>query len=256
MNRSLSHLRKYGLPRIQGWLLRRGLSVHRARNEVALAIRSVGIDAVIDGGANVGQFAASLRRSGYNGRIISYEPSNAAFTELSARTLRDPAWTAVQALLGAESGSLNLHVSDDLVSSSVLPRSATLMSTFPRSGPQTASPEIALVTTVDELIRDNGLNPSRTALKLDVQGFEGSVLDGSAESLGRLPLVILEMCFVELYEGQALWPQLYERMTAAGYSLWNLIPGWVDRPSGRLCWCDGVFVRADLADLAAHLGHT
>ena len=61
------------------------------------------ISVVLDVGANIGQFAQKLRHFGYRKRIVSFEPVNASFDLLKARTEVDPCWEAVKLALGASS---------------------------------------------------------------------------------------------------------------------------------------------------------
>ena len=53
--------------------------IHRRKSptleaHLGLILRQRAIDLVIDVGANAGQFGAGLRRIGYQGRILSFEP--------------------------------------------------------------------------------------------------------------------------------------------------------------------------------------
>ena len=91
----------------------------------------------------------------------------------------------------------------------------------------------------------HALDPDRTLLKVDTQGFEAQVLDGAGPLLGRLAAISLELSFVPLYEGQQLFDDLVTRLRDAGYVLYALEAGFGDRRTGRMLQCDGLFVRAE-----------
>src|SRR5262245_57862738 len=63
------------------------------------------INLVFDVGANVGQYAINLRNSGYQGRIVSFEPTLNAFQTLKRLTAGDPSWDAVHCALGDFDGT-------------------------------------------------------------------------------------------------------------------------------------------------------
>ena len=65
-------------------------------------------------------------------------------------------------------------------------------------------------------------------------------------------MILVETSLIELYEGQPLMPEMLTRLTAAGHTLWSLIPGWIDRVNGRLWWGDGLFV---VFEDAGHFPH-
>lgn len=52
------------------------------------------VEVVLDVGANLGQYAMDLRRFGYTGRIMSFEPVKACFDRLLATSANDYDWTA------------------------------------------------------------------------------------------------------------------------------------------------------------------
>ena len=80
------------------------------------------IDTVLDVGANVGQYAQSLRRAGYPHRIVSFEPLPEPNAYLYTLAQGDPAWQiAAPVALGAAFGEVSLNVSAESEMSSVLP---------------------------------------------------------------------------------------------------------------------------------------
>ena len=58
------------------------------------------VDCVFDVGAHVGEYATSLRRAGYSGDIVSFEPVSGSFRELKERAAPDPRWHVHQTALG------------------------------------------------------------------------------------------------------------------------------------------------------------
>ena len=69
------------------------------------------IDVVLDVGANVGQFGASLRAQGYRGKIVSYEPISTVYQTLAATTAMDLEWDINNFALGLKAESATINVS-------------------------------------------------------------------------------------------------------------------------------------------------
>jgi FkbM family methyltransferase len=55
-------------------------------------------------------------------------------------------------------------------------------------------------------------------LKLDLQGYELHALHGALDTLSRTDHVISEVSWVELYEGQVLYPELNEFLESQGFT--------------------------------------
>jgi FkbM family methyltransferase len=204
-------------------------------------LAAAGIDAVLDVGANQGQYAAGLRIARFDGRLVSCEPLGDVHAALARRAAGDPDWTPVRTAVGAEVGTVTLHRSANTHSSSVLDMLPAHLAAAPDSG-YVATEEVPL-TTVDTLLDRYGLAPARTLLKIDVQGYEAAVLDGAAGALPDLAGVQVELSLVPLYAGQPLMPETMARLTGAGLALCAIEPGFTDPETGRMLQCDGVFLR-------------
>jgi len=210
-------------------------------NRVAATLRACDIDALLDVGANVGQYAVMTRQAGFAGRMVSCEPLSGAFAELSRRAARDAGWTVVRSAVGRHVGETTINMAANSFSSSVLPMAQTHVVSAPGSGYVGA--ETVPMTTIQDLVVEHGLEPARTLLKIDTQGYEGEVLAGAGDLVTEFGALQLELSFVELYVGQPLFDELYQRVRDWGYRLQSIEPGFSDA-NGRLMQCDGLFVRS------------
>lgn len=200
-----------------------------------------GISTVIDGGANVGQFAANLRRAGFNGRIVSIEPQSNAFEQLKIASVKDGGWHAVNAALASENGQITLNIAGNSVSSSALPMHENHLAAAPES--EYVGTESVRTVTIDDIVADRQISPESTLLKLDVQGFEKQALAGAKGTLRRFAGVHLELSFVPNYEGGWLVGDVTDFMCNYGFELWMLDPSmFSDLKTGRLLAADGLYV--------------
>jgi FkbM family methyltransferase len=205
-------------------------------------LRREQINVVLDVGANTGQFATELRAWGYSGRIISFEPLAGAHTELCHKAGTDPGWiVAGRTAIGAETGSVEINVSGNSVSSSILGMLPSHAEAEPQS--KYVGTEIVPVNRLDDLYTPKAAD--RVLLKIDVQGYEGQVLDGATAILNTSRAVILEMSLVPLYEGQMLASELWHVLASRGFEPWSLEPGFRHPETGRMMQLDGIFVRGD-----------
>lgn len=219
-----------GLQRLDLDLRKGSYATHVVRT---LAARD--LDTVLDIGANVGQYATALRRAGFTGRIISAEPLSGAYQELARRASRDAAWTTLNLAVGREPGTAEINVAANSYSSSIL--GMTQAHLDGASDSRYVAVEEVEVTTVAALVAEHGLDPARTLLKIDTQGYESEVLAGAGDLHGRFDAVQLEVSLVELYEGQRLAEDLVGEIRGLGYRLQTLETGFSD-PDGRLLQCD------------------
>ncbi len=203
-----------------------------------------GVDLVVDGGANRGQYATLLRGSGWRGPVLSIEPIPELRAELARRAASDPAWRIAPAVaLGAEAGRTVLEVSAESDMSSLLPRTTRLDRLSPSSRPvRRIEVPVVRLDALPELV---GSPASRIFLKLDLQGYESPALEGARGLLPRILGLQLELALVPLYEGETPWRSLIEQVEAMGYVPWLFLPGYVDPGTGRELQMDGVFLRAD-----------
>ncbi len=213
-------------------------------------IDRLGVDLVVDVGANEGQFVGWMRDRGYTGRIVSFEPQRRVFEICRARWKGDPRWTGFHRALGEESGEMQMHVAGNSVSSSLL----TMLDSHVEALPESAivATEAVTVSRLDETLGPEVLrNADRIYLKMDVQGFERNVLRGATGILDRIAFIELELSLVPLYSGQVLLPEMMNDVAALGFTPVALEPGFTSTLDGRMLQMDGLFVRTSLLDAPA-----
>lgn len=221
--------------------LRRGSTAKRYARQLKRGFDAFGVDLVFDVGANTGQFAREIRDSGFKGHIVSFEPLSAAHRELAVAAASDPLWSVHErCALGDREGLVALNIAGNSVSSSILEMAAAHAAAAPESA-YVGHEETAL-TTLDSVAQKYLGGSQRPFLKIDTQGFEWQVLTGAEQTLPSIHGVLCELSLVVLYEGQHLWRDMIDRLEAAGFTLWGLQPGFMDR-RGRNLQSDAIFFR-------------
>ena len=201
-----------------------------------------GITDVIDVGANAGQFGHRVIDSGFKGNVISFEPLTSAHRQLVRRAEKYPQWIVPPNMaLGRDSRSITINVSDNSVSSSILPIDTAHLKAAPRS--RYLGTETVEQKRLDEVINDHVRKDSRLHLKIDTQGYELEVLEGASGVLEQVILCQMELSLKPLYAGQPLMADVLDRFESMDFELFDLSPGFRDSSSGRLLQCDGFFTR-------------
>jgi len=200
------------------------------------------ITVVLDVGANVGQYAQRLRRHGYRGRIVSFEPLADAHADLVRRAASDPLWeVGPRMALGEREGEVELEVSAESDMSSVLPQTPLLRRVSPSSA--VAHRETVPMRRLDRVAPEWLRPDDRPLLKIDTQGYEARVLDGAGGLIERLAGVQLELSLVPIYRGEVDFRTMLARLDGLGFAPVLFLPGYFERKLGRQLQIDGVFMR-------------
>jgi FkbM family methyltransferase len=200
------------------------------------------IGLVIDVGASSGQFGSLLRRAGYKGRIVSFEPVSAAYQMLEKMASKDAGWESYRVALSDTDGVGRMHVSKNLASSSFLDIDHPHLDAYPEAA--YVGTEEVTTTRLDSIAARFGIGDRPTMMKIDVQGFALEVLAGSAQTLGRVSCLQVEMSLVPLYANEPTMPTLLRYLDERGFTLTEIEPGFYERDTGRLLQVDGRFIRA------------
>jgi FkbM family methyltransferase len=194
---------------------------------------------VFDIGGFVGDVAAKYAKMYPGATIISCEPFEESFRQLSetARREQGAKILPIQTAVGAVVGEVEFHINARAETNSLLPRS-----TGPRYFAANAGPVTTMrvrQTTVDILAAEHG---PPNILKIDTQGADLLVIAGAVETLTTSPpeLILCEVNFVPHYEGSALFGDVLAALGKYGYSLFGLYE-LCHATNGQLRFGDALF---------------
>jgi FkbM family methyltransferase len=212
----------------------------RARRSVLLT----DIDVLVDVGANAGQFAEWIRRLGFRGRIVSFEPTRRAYSRLQENSARDGAWECHRLALGERREEAEIHVAAEPVASSFLVPTPATVAAAP--GMASSTTERVSVARLDEVWCELiGEGKDRCYLKVDVEGYELSVLGGAEKVLGAVRLLELELSLCPVYENGPLLVDVVKHLSDRGYSVVSLEPNQ-GLDDGQIMMMDCIFRRDGL----------
>jgi FkbM family methyltransferase len=218
-----------------GWTLESTRGEPRMSPRGALAnVRRLGIvpGTVIDVGAAYGDWSAECAAVFPDARYLVVEPLSeyGPFLDDSLRAIGDV--QRIAAAAGAEEGDLTLNVHADLV--------GTSMHREYEKGLEIEARRVPAVT-IDGIVKTYDAAPPYL-LKVDVQGAELDVLAGAVETLRATELVVLEVSFLEFFEGGARFDEVVAALAEAGFAAYDLL-GVGYRPlDGALSQADLLFV--------------
>ena len=209
---------------------------------LARALNANGITAVFDIGANKGQFGSELRRNGYRGKIISFEPMAAAHAALSRRAHSDKLWHVHErCAIGAHDESIMINVSKNSGSSSILPIMAEHTSAAPDS--VYIDKEAVQQIRFDSVFRKYLDSRERFFLKIDTQGYEKEVMQGAAEALKSVTGLQIEISFFELYANQPSYKYFLDWAEASDFYIWSIHDGFSNLVISKTLQADICFFR-------------
>ena len=236
---------------IDNTLLRR----HRHEHEKALAAHLLlsmlmdvfdcyGVNVVLDVGANKGQYGRALRRAGYRGHIVSFEPVAREFEQLRRQAAKDGNWSAHQIALGREDGQIEMNVVPGTLSSALPPSDFGAQ----RYG-KLASADVQVVPVhrldgiFDELLAN--VPGARAYLKLDTQGFDLEAFAGLGDRVRDVVAMQSEVALLRIYDGMPRLPDSLAVYESAGFEVAGLYPVTRERSTARVLEFDCLMVRAD-----------
>jgi FkbM family methyltransferase len=202
-----------------------------------------GVQTVLDVGANVGQFAKRIIAAGYPDRIISFEPVSTSHSMLLKNAEDYEQWqVARRCALGGERRKVMVNIAGNSESSSLLPMLERHVRALPIS--KYLGAEQTELVRIDDVLQEYLAHDEdkSLALKMDVQGFEGEVLDGASRTLKNIKLIYTEMSLCPLYDREVPFFDLYSRIIKLGFRCVGISPGFLDPTTWEVLQVDATFV--------------
>jgi FkbM family methyltransferase len=162
---------------------------------------NLGVNCVIDVGANVGEYGAMLRSNGYRGRIVSLEPVSEVYDQLRQNAANDNSWRTVNVACGSRNEDAPMHVFDVSLYNSLLAPSKNMKEIL--NATKVEQIRTVKVHRLDSMFEEfvDGLDEPRVFLKIDTQGFDQEVVKGAGAYMPRISGLQSEVSVIPLYEG-------------------------------------------------------
>ena len=197
---------------------------------------------VIDAGANTGQWISALLMFANVGRIEAFEPNPEAFELLRAQLGSRPETHLHQLALGETQSTSVLNITQASGLSSLLFPSDTVRVQYAPAAEIVKQLPVKVVPLDDALTGDSIVD----LMKIDVQGFEHSVLRGARETLKRTRAVLIETNFTSHYAGDGSFGSLFTHLIDCGFEFWDMSSPYRGKERQAL-WADAVFINPGLA---------
>jgi FkbM family methyltransferase len=200
----------YGLPKIQPSHL-----------ELLFLIRKeAAIHTIFDVGANVGTWTILAHSIFPDSKIIAFEPVPEYYNLLSSNIKKIYPASCENIALSDASGNYTFQLQGH--SSSFLKVSKELLDTHPLE--YNRGEILVQAMTLDEYIGMHHLS-FPDIIKLDVEGFEISVMQGARNTLRSVSYIVLEVSFVERHLAQPLFHDVVAFMASQHFYLYAFPQG-------------------------------
>jgi FkbM family methyltransferase len=199
--------------------------------------------AIIDVGFNKGQFASLMLLSYPSVKVYSFDPaheSNDYYAPAMKRKFGNRFFFR-HCAVGDREKTAHMHTALSFDNNSLLCPTSVNLGLFPRS----ASAENVLEVSVVPLsVAEYDYEGTDILLKIDVQGYELSVLHGIEKKLlDKIRWIYIELTDLCLYDGQASADEIIAYISSVGYKHVLNMNINLTKDNKRIIYCDALFER-------------
>jgi len=212
---------------------------------LALLQKQGDIQTIFDVGANIGQTSKLFRSKLPEAIVYAFEPSASAFDNLKSSMSNDFNVNVFPIALGERDGSVELYENSCDVTNSLLPNAERMFQFAPSEMCMPEKKSTAELMRLDSFCEKESIKKI-DLLKVDAQGYERYILEGAGSFFDpkKIRGLMLEILFVDLYEGQTWGGELFEILRLHGYRLFGFISVESNDVQGWK-WADALFIADD-----------
>jgi FkbM family methyltransferase len=218
-------------------------STQRLGEYLIEVLRMLQINCVLDVGAWRGDYGKFLRRIGYQGRIISFEPIKEVYSATRKLADADSQWSIHNLALGSEDTIRDFNVSASSDMSSFLDKSE--YSPAPIGATDIIRVEKVEVSRLDSIFErfTSDICGTRTFLKMDTQGYDLEVVRGAKGCLQMILGLQSELSVLPLYHGMPNYVDVLREYHELGFNLIGFFDVLRDSRTLNLVEQDCIMVR-------------
>ena len=178
------------------------------------------IDLIIDVGAHKGEFALSVLKENFKGKIISFEPQNKIYNIIKNKSKKYKSWIVhYKCGIGKKNENLFMNIMKETTCSSFLKPTKNLFNIDPTT--KILKKEKSKIFSLNFLFTNTYKLKKKTFLKIDTQGFDKFVLDGASRILNKILFVQLELSIDPLYKNEKNYMKMIHYMKKRGFIIWK-----------------------------------
>jgi len=191
----------------------------------SIFIKSLNPTKIIDIGANTGEFALLVRAAFPMTKIISFEPQADAYATLVRTMRKDKNFQSYKMALGEKDEQATMYISQFSPSSSFVAQT---------KGSHPEKMEIRQLDNYKDLIDENDI----TIIKMDVEGYELSVLKGGKSFIEKSDWIYIE-CRTNDFLG-CKFSEIYDFLISRGWEYQGAYDSEYSK-EGKLIYFDAFF---------------
>ncbi|MGB4843861.1 MAG: FkbM family methyltransferase [Ferruginibacter sp.] len=208
-------------------------------------LKEMGINTVLDIGANEGQFALMIRKLMPQATIYSFEPIPHCYEKLKTNFKNDKSFGAFNIACGDADAEIEMNINDFSPSSSLLEIDELHVKNFKHTA--ASKKQLIKVKALDGLHNELRLKKPYL-IKIDTQGYEDKVIKGGAKMIADAQVVFIELTYKPLYKGQTLFDDIYNEMLQLGFQYHGNTEELLSPVNGAVLQTDGIFIKRTVTD--------